>query len=700
MSGARTLQRGLEVLAAIRASDRALSVTEVARATGFDRAVIGRLMPPLVEAGFIDVQGSPPRYTASIILGSSGASGVPNAGVLPPDLVEFLTTTPMRDDDGAWTGFDDLGASWPHDVSMSALGEPSPHFDTAMIDDAYFALMSFVGGMPLAHIAEYASGREVPSSFVGMMGAMELDDLGPAYSTIIERMRDIDPAAAFRAFFAGLSERDQDILRDRLAADPETLEALAERHGITRERVRQIVNRLRRSFDESLESNALIIERTALARDAIGGIIDIRELNLTLFAALPMVDYLPVELDEPFFFLLFPEGWFVRYGEKSSWFVDEATRRTLTDVRTRALADGMPTEEFMDAVPALRAVEELPTFLAAIGLQEIDGEVMARNLSLNERAVRLLRRTGSPVEFDDIVDVLQAAAQVRSLRNALLTDDRIVRVDKDTFALAEWGLAAYSTVRDLMRQELEAAGGEARIADIRDRLTARFDIKASSIDAYAKGSEFVRVSPGVIRLRGEHEGVEDLERPLHSLRGCVRIGRRWALRVEVTASLLKGFSLLLPSGMGPHFGVPQGESATLPTDRSGDISVVRRGLQDNIGRLRWVAQEMGLGEGDVLFVRLPERRGGRISFSGLLRSDVERANPRLRAALLLGQEESLTLSVACSALGMPRGSRPVEVVDRLRSRGEEELAELVAEVLGEGSTGTIDSSDIARMLGL
>lgn len=695
MSGARTLQRGLEVLLAIRDADRELSVTDIARSTGLDRAVIARLLPPLVDAGFIVADGTPPRYVVGAGL------GVVDPGEVPPrPVVEPPASLGVVEDgtwDLTWTGF---GSGWDEVDMIAEQEESGRSFMDATIDDAFAALMSLVGGMPLAEIADRVFGGAIPSSFLEMMGRVGLEDLGPDYATIIGRMRDIDPVAAFRMFFAGRSERDRDILRDRLTVEPETLEALAVRHDISRERVRQIVRDARKEFEAALVSHTLIIERTALARSSIGSVVDMRQLRRTLRAAVPMVVHLALEVDEVFFFLLFPEGSFARYGEKSPWFVDEDTRRRVTDVRARALTDGVATEALLEEVPALRAVDELPAFLAAIGLQELDGEVVQRNLSMSERTVRLLRRTGAPINFDDIVEVLESGDRARSLRNALLADGRIVRVDKDTFALAEWELAAYSTVRDLMRQEIEASGGEASVADIKQRLTAQFDIKASSIDTYANSPEFVRVTPGVIRLRADDEPMGDVERPLHSLRGCVRTGRRWALRVEVTASLLKGFSVLLPTGMARHFGVARGESVTLSTDLSGDISIVRRGLQDNIGRLRWVAEELGLVEGDVLFVRLPERGGGRISFSGLARSDLERANIRRRAGLLLGQDADLTVNLASSALDMPRGSRPGDIADRLRSRGEDELAALVGEALGEGTVTDVDASDIARMLGL
>lgn len=57
LSGARTLQRGLEVLAAVRAADHSLTASQLARETGLNHAVISRLLPPLVEAEF-DQRGS------------------------------------------------------------------------------------------------------------------------------------------------------------------------------------------------------------------------------------------------------------------------------------------------------------------------------------------------------------------------------------------------------------------------------------------------------------------------------------------------------------------------------------------------------------------------------------------------------------------------------------------------------------------
>lgn len=705
MCGLRILHEGLEVLVKIRNSDEPLTRSEISRALGLSFRDVEPLLSALITSGLIVSQGTPPSY----MLARSSSPVVPDRRSRSPLGQDFRKA--LDEALGADQGAESLNSS-----DFALLGSRTEDED---VFDAFFALMTFAGGVSMSVIAERMQGGPVPKEFHGALRNVELGDLGPGYVSTIRRMQYSDPVAAFRVFFAELAERDQDILRNRLRVDSESLEDIAVRHQMSREAVRQVVTRIRHDFERlafeppARERGFLLYERIQLAKSNMPQILDIRALERALRPVLPMIRYLPLELRQPFFFLMFgqkssksalgasdvPNG-FVQFGDELFWFVEAGILNALIGVRDCAIKVGMPTVDAFAAVPALRELNDLQAFLSACGLVEVDGEITKRGLSMNERAVRLLRGTGSPIAFDDIVEVLRVGDRARSLRNAMLLDDRIVRVDKDLFALEEWGLAAYSTVRDLMRQEIEASGGEAAVADIKGNLTARYDIKASSIDAYARSPDFVRVKPGVIRLRGADEEVEGHERPLHSLRGCVRIGRRWALRVEVTASLLKGFSVLLPSGLARHFGVPQGESAMLRTDRSDEISVVRRGLQDHIGRLRWVAEELGLSEGDVLFVLLPERRGGRISFSGLSHAGIGRAKPRRRAGMLLGQDGDLSLALACSALGMPRSSRAAEVADRLRSRGEDELAALVGEVLGEGTTTGVDTSDIARMLGL
>jgi predicted transcriptional regulator len=664
VAGAKALERGLAVLMAVRDSSGPLSVVDVARITGLERSVVAALLRPLIDEGFLE-QGKKSR---SIVLGPA-----------------------MQH----WSGADA--------VRHAAEETGDAHFAAASIDAAYIALLSFAGGLPLSTIAGLAADEEPTGALGAMMSKVMLDDLGPDTEHILGGLKHIDPVAIFIDFFDGLPGRDQRILWERLASHPRTLEGVASRSGLSRDRVRRIVNRLRSDFEALVSADAMSTQRSAMARKAIGGLVDIEDVATVLHRVLPMSAHLAPDLLELFFFLLFPAGTFFRYQERSPLHVTAEARQVLEEVHGRALTEGLSLEEFTGTVSALGWIEDMDVFLSSIGLSVLDGQVLAKNISRNDRAVLLLRKEGAPLPFDSIVEAL-GEERARSLRNGLLTDERIVRVDRDVFALAEWGLPIYTSVRDLVRQEVERAGGQARIADIKASLSARFSITPAMVVAQSRSPEFAMVAPGVIRMRVEGEAFDDVEMPLESLRDCVRIGRRWALRVEVGSALLKGHSVTLPPGLGRHFGVPKGRNARLVTDRSGTISLGRNGITDTVGRLRWVAEELGLSEGAVLFILLPERSGGRISFSGVARRTLDGARPARRAGLLLGMQDDLTLAAARGALGLTRGSRPADVVDRLRSRGEDGLAVLVGEVLGvDGevdAVATVDAKDIGRMLGL
>lgn len=72
--------------------------------------------------------------------------------------------------------------------------------------------------------------------------------------TAIEREAQVQSSERVQRALAELSEREQKIVWARVAADePETLEALGKRMGVSRERVRQLESRAREKLREALE---------------------------------------------------------------------------------------------------------------------------------------------------------------------------------------------------------------------------------------------------------------------------------------------------------------------------------------------------------------------------------------------------------------------------------------------------------------
>jgi hypothetical protein len=209
MAGARTLQRGLEVLAACQERITHCPRPTSLGSTGLDRAVIGRLLPPLVEAGFVATG------VAASVRGRTVLRPVGPGWTIVTKRRSSRTSSSLRSDSsddtegsdsGDATGWDGLGRSRIPIQRGSDLTSTPP--DRRCVLRAHELRGRHADG---THRGGCSVG-EMPVSFVGMMGDVEIDDLGPDYGTIIERMCDIDPAAAFRVFLAGLSERDQDIL--------------------------------------------------------------------------------------------------------------------------------------------------------------------------------------------------------------------------------------------------------------------------------------------------------------------------------------------------------------------------------------------------------------------------------------------------------------------------------------------------------
>jgi len=77
MSSARSLQRGLAVLVAIRDADAPLSVTDIARITRLDRGVIARLLPPLLDEGFVAPEGTSRSFVLGPAMGSRNGASTP-----------------------------------------------------------------------------------------------------------------------------------------------------------------------------------------------------------------------------------------------------------------------------------------------------------------------------------------------------------------------------------------------------------------------------------------------------------------------------------------------------------------------------------------------------------------------------------------------------------------------------------------------
>jgi hypothetical protein len=315
-------------------------------------------------------------------------------------------------------------------------------------------------------------------------------------------------------------------------------------------------------------------------------------------------------------------------------------------------------------------------------------------------AARILRANRRPMPFTELELAVGTETTTWNLRNVLTSAPQFNRADRDVFALSHWKHEPYDSIEALMRRFIERSGGEASLDDIIGDLTARFTIKASSIRTYAKTDAFVPTSLGTIRNRREDEPVEELARSVNEIPNCFIKDGRWVLRVPIDGKTFRGYSAQIPAGFAHHLKVMRRTSVRIETDVGLEISVVRKGMSDSIGRLRLVAETLDLTKGDLLLIHAPKDGRGPVSFSSITGSELAEADTPRRVALLLGLEDPIDHRAIAAALQMPLQSSAFAIAGAIRSRGESQLASDVLEVLNAESSGGPDADDIAGVLGL
>ncbi len=101
--------------------------------------------------------------------------------------------------------------------------------------------------------------------------------------------------------------------------------------------------------------------------------------------------------------------------------------------------------------------------------------------SLKERALKVLQAAEHPLASQTLASKMGEGVNVRSLKVQLALDQRFVRSDVDAWALAEWGMRPYTTIKDLVEEELDKAGGVVATSELIRILTRDFAINESSL---------------------------------------------------------------------------------------------------------------------------------------------------------------------------------------------------------------------------
>jgi hypothetical protein len=282
-----------------------------------------------------------------------------------------------------------------------------------------------------------------------------------------------------------LPERGRQVLVSRYGLGKDlskmTLEAIGDKYGITRERVRQIENasiaNIRKSGEFKQEGK--VFEEMKSLFSVLGGIIpeeDFLNYITTKDKALQNQIHFLLVIGDPFKKLREDKDF------KHRWHIDDEHAKKIEEA-LKKLYKGLGDDELL---PEAEMIANFCEHLKDVSDHYKNDEVLKRWLSLSKRISRnplgewgvsdsknvsvkgirdyaylTIRRHGSPIHFKEVAKSIERLfkkrAHVATTHNELIKDKRFVLVGRGLYALSEWGYLN-GVVKDVIAKVLEKYG--------------------------------------------------------------------------------------------------------------------------------------------------------------------------------------------------------------------------------------------------
>lgn len=315
------------------------------------------------------------------------------------------------------------------------------------------------------------------------------------------------------ALIDDLQPRGRDILTRRFGLngqDPETLEAIGQSHGITRERVRQIVEdgiqQLKETSSRKKEREQLqAIFQQIASLLAESGHVKRQDLLIQEAGDSEAANYIIflLHLDDQFhkqketeyvhpFWASKKEIVEVSHGLLDAVYASLKERKEAVEFEDLAKSHSVHEQEKIDP-DTLASLLEVSKSIARSyngkwGLQEWP-EVYPKGM--RDKAYVVLRDVGKPLHFVEVAEAIEhlqeSLAQQKkktvlpqTVHNELIKDPRFVLVGRGTYGLQDWGYKP-GTVKDVIREILRENGAPMTKDEIVQKTLDQRQVKESTI---------------------------------------------------------------------------------------------------------------------------------------------------------------------------------------------------------------------------
>nr|WP_323374284.1 sigma factor-like helix-turn-helix DNA-binding protein [Corynebacterium marambiense] len=369
----------------------------------------------------------------------------------------------------------------------------------------------------------------------------------------------------------------------------ETLDALGESFGVTRERVRQIQGRVTALIEQP--PTDMLTAITALAHRFLPAtpLTEAEKEIPALTQPCPITGGPAIQTIAAFATTWeLSSGWIVRPGLVET--IRQAVADTADDHGVSTIA-AISQEAGIDE-------ETLTAFTTDTGLSigvPVRGKLCTRSGNYGDRAVALLSIAGEPLTADTIFETF-GTGNIRSMSNALSADPRIVRVGRDTWALEEWGMEEFQSLAHWIATRVDA-DGSAPLTELIEGARA-LGLAESSVRTYCASGEFI-VEDGTVRRNDDT--VENNADP-DDVKGLYHRGTDRELLVTLTADHVRGSGSGVPRGVAAMKEVPFLGKVAMPTRLGRNQIIAWNRTGATITSIRDFLLDLNLAEGQRVWL--------------------------------------------------------------------------------------------------
>jgi hypothetical protein len=382
--------------------------------------------------------------------------------------------------------------------------------------------------------------------------------------------------------------------------NPETLQKLADEVSVSRERMRQIENALRDEYLNLVKASPQCHYLAECVKKSAAQMMSIEKLrsdfpNLVTYEELGGLSDLDLVIGfEEKVFLV--NSLLSIYPEQKLVELVQAVALSNPDVGLLNQSD------FLSALSELGDSETLYEFGIRKGLFTLkNGLIYPSRMSLGDLTELVLGAAGSPLDYDELTDLVLVTKSPKSFRNMLFADARFVRTSLTHWGLASWGLDEYTNIRDEIAEVLEEFG-EVSLVELAAELSEKYGVSPSSVSAYANAWPFQTINGKVSRTQ---DTSVIYTRSLAENRDLFRVRGIPVLRVRYGSEQHRGSGTPLGKAAAIVLDLEHGSKREIPmTEQRGSLNISFVSSQPNLGSVRAAAEAVQAQEGDYLLLFL------------------------------------------------------------------------------------------------